>query len=141
MDYKAADILLVEDSMMDVELLLRSLERKCILNKITTVSTCKAAIKKCQDTHFDVVILDINLPDGSGVDLISDLKATPGAKDSRFIALTAFASDSEFLELSRRGVDAYCTKLSGAEGLAQAFRELEGVGLVFAMKQGARAGL
>lgn len=43
-------------------------------NVVETASDFKSALKKIYDYEYDVIILDIGLPDGSGLDIIRKLK-------------------------------------------------------------------
>lgn len=55
-----------------------------------------------------LVLLDINLPDGSGLDLLAELKAT--SPELPVILLTANDTDMDIVEGLERGADDYITK-------------------------------
>ena len=42
--------------------------------EVDSAGTCKAAIEASLKTQFSVAILDLNLPDGSGLDLLKKLR-------------------------------------------------------------------
>jgi two-component system CheB/CheR fusion protein len=74
---------------------------------VHTAASLAAAIRVASEVAFDVLVSDIELPDGSGLELMGTLRsrrAVPG------IALSGFGS-SEDLELSRSaGFAAHLTK-------------------------------
>lgn len=67
-------ILLVEDSRAFRKILKISLSNECPCMSILEATTCHEAIKMMQSTDFSLFLLDIQLPDGSGLDLIQHIK-------------------------------------------------------------------
>lgn len=63
-----AHILLVEDDAVLRELLQRNLEAR--KHEVRVAEDAQAALKSLQTTPFDLVILDINLPDQTGWELL-----------------------------------------------------------------------
>ena len=51
--------------------------------QITEAATCADAKRASAAAHFDLAIVDIRLPDGSGIDLVRDLKE----RDSRIVVV------------------------------------------------------
>jgi putative two-component system response regulator len=60
------------------------------------------------EQHPDVVILDLSLPDGSGLDLVSDIRAS----DRRIgiVVLTGSSAGTDMREALRRGASSYLRK-------------------------------
>jgi DNA-binding NarL/FixJ family response regulator len=72
--------------------------------------------------EVDVVILDLGLPDGSGADLISDLRRT--SRDVRVMVLSA-SLDPEGIEKARRaGADEILDKLTSLDEVLATVRRL-----------------
>jgi DNA-binding NarL/FixJ family response regulator len=72
--------------------------------------------------EVDVVILDLGLPDGSGADLISDLRRT--SRDVRVMVLSA-SLDPEGIEKARRaGADEILDKLTPLDEVLATVRRL-----------------
>lgn len=98
-------ILLVEDDAalgQGIRLALQSESQQ-----ITVCCTLKAAKEKLSSTKLDLMLLDVNLPDGSGLDLLTEIK-----KGSQLPVILLTANDMEMdivtgLEL---GADDYITK-------------------------------
>lgn len=65
-------ILYVEDD-VSLGLLLTEMLKDSATLQVET--TCKAGLRAIEQDHFDLVILDIELPDGSGLDLIPSINA------------------------------------------------------------------
>jgi CheY-like chemotaxis protein len=57
-----------------------------------------------------LVLLDMNLPSGSGLDLVSELRRIPGAATSPIIALTAHAMRGDRERFLAAGCDGYVSK-------------------------------
>jgi DNA-binding NtrC family response regulator len=62
-------ILLVEDHQDTAAVLSRALRRKGF--RVSTANTVAAAAKLFESERFDLLISDIGLPDGSGIDLLT----------------------------------------------------------------------
>lgn len=65
-------ILVVEDEVSLQELIQRSLEKERYIVEIA--GTFKSALQKIEDYDYDCILLDIMLPDGSGLALLEKLK-------------------------------------------------------------------
>ena len=66
-------ILIVEDEPALRELIQRSLEKERYV--VEVAADFNSALRKIEDYDYDCVLLDIMLPDGSGLDLLEKLKA------------------------------------------------------------------
>jgi two-component system, cell cycle response regulator DivK len=68
----------------------------------------------------DVVLLDLNLPDGSGLHLVPSLRAHAATRDVAIVAVTAHAMSGDRERLLAAGCDAYIAKpLDPARFLAE----------------------
>ena len=55
---------------------------------------------------YDLVLLDLQLPDGTGADVARALRAAPGgSRDSLVVALTAYADEDVVAEVRAQGID------------------------------------
>ena len=66
-------ILIIEDEPSLRELIQRSLEKERYV--VETAEDFHTALRKIEDYDYDCILLDIMLPDGSGLDLLERLKA------------------------------------------------------------------
>ena len=71
---------------------------------------------------FDVMLCDLGLPDGSGVDLIR--KEAAKARDTDILVITLFADHSKVLATIRAGARGYLLKDERMENCVAAIREV-----------------
>ncbi len=98
-------ILLVEDDPATLALLGRLLGRQGHL--VEQASDCASAVAKAKSSGFDLLVSDIQLPDGTGHELLGRLNAI---RPVRAIALTGFGMDHDIRQASESGFDAHLTK-------------------------------
>ena len=75
---------------------------------IDAAMTKAAAINFCQKQDYDLIVLDVNLPDGNGFDLCMRIKER--RPDTAVIFLTANDMESDMLKGFELGADDYVTK-------------------------------
>ena len=81
-----------------------------------------AGVDACVHTRPDVALLDIRLPDGTGIDACRQiLKKLP---DTRVLMLTSVAEDSLVDEAIRSGAHGYLLKEIDGRGLVQAIHDV-----------------
>ncbi len=66
-------ILIVEDDLVDRTQLERLLHRSSLSAKTTSTEYLENAIGLLKNNHFDVVLLDLNLPDSNGLDTLTTI--------------------------------------------------------------------
>ncbi|WP_286082719.1 response regulator transcription factor [Parablautia intestinalis] len=113
-------ILLVEDD----ALLNKTLTYNLISEGYDTVSALNAdtATEALARTEFDLVLLDINLPDGNGYDLCRLIK--PESPDTLVIFLTANDQESDQIRGYKAGAVDYITKPFSIEALLRKIRAM-----------------
>ncbi len=60
---------------------------------------------RCQQQQFDLILLDISLPDISGIEVARQLRALPAYQKTPILAFTAHALPAEIAEFKRAGMD------------------------------------
>ncbi len=68
-------ILLVEDHRDTATVFSRLLSHRD--HTVRTAASCAEARELCAEEHFDVLVCDIGLPDGNGIDLVRQLRQLP----------------------------------------------------------------
>ena len=76
--------------------------------EVDAALTQSAAEQFCRKQEYDLIVLDVNLPDGNGFDLCRDIKIR--RPDTAVIFLTANDMESDMLKGYELGADDYVTK-------------------------------
>ncbi len=105
---QAGKVLLVDD-----EAALRLLVTTTLSNQsfeILEAERGEDALAILKEQHPRLVLLDINLPDMSGIEICRHIKANPMLSHIKVVMLTAMASESERTAALEAGADRYVTK-------------------------------
>jgi DNA-binding response OmpR family regulator len=120
-------VLIVEDDDAIASPLAKGLEREGL--DVERVETGSAALGRTADTHFDIVLLDLGLPDRDGFDVCRELR---GLSDVPIIVVTARSEEVDRVVGLELGADDYIVKPFG-------FRELVARIRAVARRRGAQA--
>ena len=112
----SASILLAEDS-EDIQVYLRYLLEKEGLD-VTTVSSGSKVLQELSQTDFDLILMDLQMPDGGGMETTKIIRNS-GNKIPIF-ALTANATKQDEIECLEAGFDLFLTKPIDRERLLEA---------------------
>jgi two-component system cell cycle response regulator DivK len=101
-------VLIVEDNEKNLELVQDILELRGFR---TLAATCAAdGISLARAHQPDVVLMDIQLPDVDGVEVLRRLRADATTADIPVVALTAFAMEGDRARFLGAGFNAYISK-------------------------------
>lgn len=103
---RPTDILVVEDDPDLRELLLEELQDSD--HACTGVGDLKSARRFLQGEAPKLVVSDLHLPDGNGLDLLEELRVLPVTPS--FIVITAFGTIDQAVDALKRGADDFLTK-------------------------------
>lgn len=78
------------------------------------------ALELSQRVQPDVVLLDVHMPGGNGVDAVQDLKQIPGV---HILMLTISEKDEDLLAAIEAGADGYLLKGTEPDDLCRAIRQ------------------
>jgi len=116
-------ILLVDDHEV-VRVGVRALiERQPGLEVVGEAATVREAVLQAEKLAPDVVVLDVRLPGGDGLEACRQIKAQ--RPETRIIILTSFPDEEVLFEAIAAGADGYVLKQIGSDDL---IRALESVG-------------
>jgi diguanylate cyclase (GGDEF)-like protein/PAS domain S-box-containing protein len=104
-------LLYIEDSDVDADLTRRALEGHDAAFELVRVATLAEGRERLEsDATFDILLLDLNLPDGSGLELLTEVreKALPLA----VVMLTGSGDQSAVMASIKAGADDYLVKHS-----------------------------
>jgi len=101
-------VLIVEDNELNLKLFKDILEA----HQFETIETRdgKGVLELAAKTKPDLIIMDIQLPHISGIDVIKDLKAQQDLKHIPIIAVTAFALQGDKEKILAAGCESYIAK-------------------------------
>ena len=117
---EALEILLVEDSPIDVELTKNAFRKAQITNPLHVVNDGEAALDFvfARGAHADrvgarpprLILLDLNLPKKSGLEVLREIKQNPRTQNTPVIILTISDDDEDINECRRLGAATYIVK-------------------------------
>lgn len=76
--------------------------------EVLEAATCKAGLKKLEQGYIDVVLCDVKLADGNGVELVKEIKQLYPAIE--VILLTAYGNIADGVQAMKNGAFDYITK-------------------------------
>jgi len=138
---KKAVILLVEDDRMDIELTLDAFREARLENDIRVAQTGEEALNylfgreeyadRKRHPLPDVILLDINLPGMSGLEVLKTLKETPLLKRLPVIILTSSKEERDRAAGYDYGVNSYLVKPISFSGFLEVVKTVCNYWLTF----------
>ncbi|OYW56856.1 MAG: hypothetical protein B7Y80_01885 [Hyphomicrobium sp. 32-62-53] len=134
-------IVMIEDDEGHARLIERNIRRAGVTNEIIPLVSGHAALEYLlgEDGSGGVhskrallILLDLNLPDMSGVDILQKIKTNPHIRRSPVVVLTTTDDEREIQRCYDLGANVYITKPVNYESFANAIRQL---GLFVAVMQ------
>jgi two-component system response regulator len=119
-DYKAVDILIVEDNPADAELMLRALKKHNLANSLYIVQDGEEALDFifCRGKYGSrslhdipkVVFLDLKLPKIHGLEVLKTLKNNEATKKLPIVVITGSREDPDINTAYALGANSYVIK-------------------------------
>jgi CheY-like chemotaxis protein len=113
------NVLLVEDNQETLRYLTLSLQQRNY--RVVPVDSVSAARAAAGEARFDLVISDIELPDGTGLELMHGLG---GGRTLPGIAISGFGSEDDLRDSARAGFAEHLTKPIDLNRLESAIRRV-----------------
>jgi DNA-binding response OmpR family regulator len=132
-DGLTVQIVMIEDDEGHARLIERNIRRAGVNNEILPFTNGTAALDfllGADGSGLDssdramLILLDLNLPDMSGVDILAKVKANAHTKRSPVIVLTTTDDQREIQRCYDLGANVYITKPVNYESFANAIRQL-----------------
>jgi PAS domain S-box-containing protein len=116
-------ILIAEDNPINQQLAARLL-RSLALTNIRFANNGKQALEMAQSEHFDLILMDSQMPEMDGHDATREIRLREGdGRQVRIIGLSALAMQSDRWKAIDAGMDDYLTKPVRREDLARMLKE------------------
>jgi CheY-like chemotaxis protein len=138
---KPVTIVMIEDDDGHARLIEKNIRRAGVNNEILPFRSGTEALTflfgedgsgEVSAGRFLLILLDLNLPDMGGVDILERVKANPHTRRSPVVVLTTTDDSREVQRCYDLGANVYITKPVDYEGFAHAIRQL---GLFFSVMQ------
>jgi CheY-like chemotaxis protein len=125
------ELLLVEDNASDVELVLHSLRKHNLANRIRVARDGAEALDIVLGTNGvpvadapRLILLDLKLPRMDGLQVLSKLKADPRTRGIPVVVLTSSREDRDLQSCYKLGANSYIVKPVDFTRFAEAVRQL-----------------
>jgi len=100
-----------------------------LVDVVGDAATVADAVALIRELAPDVVLLDVHMPDGGGLEVLRQVAADAGA--TQFLALSVSDAAEDVIAVIRAGARGYVTKTISGTDLADAVRRVHGGDAVF----------
>jgi len=115
-----AKVLIADDHALLRNGLKQLLAEERSIKEIGEAASGVETLQKLQGQHWDLLILDINMPDRSGIDILRQVRSTH--PDTRILILSGFPERQYAVNVLRAGASGYLNKEMAPEELLTAVR-------------------
>jgi CheY-like chemotaxis protein len=115
---------LVADDEEDIRLLVCLAVRKAGCTVVAAAADGAEALRAAREQRPDLVVLDVSMPEATGLEVCEALRADPLTAGCRVLLLSAGASPDDIARGLAAGADAYLPKPFTVAGLVARVREL-----------------
>jgi two-component system invasion response regulator UvrY len=119
-DLCMASVLIADDHAMVRAGLRRWLEQDSAIDSIGEAVSGSETLERLRDSAWDVVVLDINMPDRSGIDILAHIRT--GYPKTRVLVISAFSEKQYAIYALRAGAAGYLAKDQAPEDFMRAIR-------------------
>jgi two-component system invasion response regulator UvrY len=113
-----ASVLIADDHAMVRAGLRRWLEQDSAIGAIGEAMSGTETLERLRDSPWDVVVLDINMPDRSGIDILAHIRT--GYPKTRVLVISAFSEKQYAIYALRAGAAGYLAKDQAPEDFMRA---------------------
>jgi CheY-like chemotaxis protein len=149
MNANLISVLLVDDDPGDVLLVREAFEDHKVGNMLSTVSDGVQALEyvRAQGSYADaarpdLVLLDLNLPRKSGIEVLEEIKSDPALSTILVVVLTTSEAEEDIVRAYKLHANAYITKPVDFEQFTKIVHQIDDffIGLVKLPQAAGRAG-
>jgi two-component system, NarL family, invasion response regulator UvrY len=113
-----ASVLIADDHAMVRAGLRRWLEQDPVIDNIGEATSGSETLERLRDNPWDLVVLDINMPDRSGIDILAHIRS--GHPATRVLVISAFSEKQYAIYALRAGAAGYLAKDQAPEDFTRA---------------------
>lgn len=117
-------VLLVDDEPMLRRSLRIAIDHEDGLEAVGEAATGEEAVTRARTLRPDVVLMDIRMPGGNGIDATQAITDDPGLAGTKIVVLTMFELDEYVYGALRAGASAFLLKDATPERLIEAIRRV-----------------
>jgi len=117
-------VLLAEDNRINQKVAARMLDR--LGCSVDVVEDGQQAFEAVRNQHYDLVLMDVQMPELDGLEATRRIRALPDQPQPRVVALTANAMEDDRDRCLAAGMDDFLTKPITVDALAAALDRLRG---------------
>lgn len=116
-------VIVADDQRFVRELITTMLARQERRYKVVAeTGNAAAAVEACRELKPDLLIMDINLPDRSGIEVVPDIKEA--APDTRVLLCTTSVTDDSVVDALRCGADGFVEKTNSWSDFVEAIEHV-----------------
>jgi len=119
------DVLIVDD-FATMRRILKNIIRQIGFTNIYEADNGKNALNMLKKQKFDLILCDWNMPEMSGLELLSKVRSDNELKDMPFVMVTAEAQKNNIIEAVQAGVSNYVVKPFTAETISGKLKKVFG---------------
>ena len=116
-------VLVVEDSLLIIERILRLLNETDNIRMVIHAANYAESLKMINEITADLILLDLNLPDKSGIELLKEIKAS--RPQIKVIVLTNHASNNYREICTQFGADYFFDKSSDFDKIPETINAMK----------------
>lgn len=134
MQYRALNILLVEDNADDIQITRRGFSKSSVANQLTVVRDGEEALEYLfHNGRYagpgislvpDIVLLDLNLPRLNGIEVLQRIRSTERLQVLPVIMLTSSQREEDIMESYKSGSNTFITKPVQFSAFVQALKTI-----------------
>jgi len=117
---------LIVDDFATMRRILKNILRQTGFTNITEADNGKAALNELKGGGVDLILCDWNMPEMSGIELLTTMKSDDELKNIPFVMVTAEAQKDSIIEAVNAGVNSYIVKPFTAETIGEKLKKLFG---------------
>jgi len=135
-------ILLVEDNPAELRLIkeiFKGFDPDCSIVSARDGVEATDILLRDNDTGFDIIILDLNLPKKSGLEVLNEIKQSRAASLIPVVVLSTSESESDISRSYELSANCYITKPAGLDNLIDAVKGIDNFWLAFGKRADTKA--